>query len=93
MLRSILILIGAVLALAGAVILVMGYAAGIGPLCGGALLLIGTVWERVRYKAIEKAAPGPGWVATHERFVDDKTGETVRVWIEPKSGERRYVAQ
>ena len=61
------------------------------PMIFGALLLIGTVWERLYYKPLEKNRPGPGWVATDERFVDDATGKPVRIWLEPKSGERAYV--
>ena len=57
----------------------------------GTLLLLGTVCERRHYKPLERRSPGPGWVATEERFVDEDTGQTVRVWMEPRSGERKYV--
>ena len=40
----------------------------------GAILLLGTVYERVRYKPIETATPGAGWTRTDERFIDDETG-------------------
>ncbi|MBV8978619.1 MAG: hypothetical protein JO261_00050 [Alphaproteobacteria bacterium] len=91
MLRSILIAVGALFALGGAALLIAGNLGGIPPLAMGALLLLGTVWERVRYKPIESTSPGSGWVPTDERFVDE-AGRTVQVWVEPKSGERRYVA-
>jgi hypothetical protein len=40
---------------------------------------------------VEHDAPGAGWTKTAERFIDDETGESVTVWLEPKTGERRYV--
>jgi len=58
----------------------------------GALLLAGTLYERIRYKAIEPAAPGPGWEATSERFIDNETGKLVTVYILPRTGERKYVS-
>jgi hypothetical protein len=59
----------------------------------GALLLLGTVWERVHYKPLEVVKPGAGFVATDECFVDDETGKLVRVYLEPTTGERRYVRE
>ncbi len=57
----------------------------------GALLLAGTIYERVIYKPNAKSAPGPGWEKTSERFVDDQTGKPVTVYIKPETGERIYV--
>jgi uncharacterized membrane protein HdeD (DUF308 family) len=57
----------------------------------GALIVLGTVFERVRYKRIERSRPGAGWQRTTERFVDDETGQTVTVFIDPATGERVYV--
>lgn len=34
----------------------------------------------------------PTWEATDERFLDPQTGETVQVFYDPCSGERRYVS-
>ncbi len=59
----------------------------------GGLILLGTLWERFRYKPLEAGRPGPGWVGTDERFVDDETGKPVRVYLEPATGERRYVQE
>jgi hypothetical protein len=92
MLRSLLIAIGVVCFLGGLFALVTG----LSPpsyvlLFWGALLLIGTIFERVRYKPIETSAPGPGWTETPERFIDRETGEAVTVWLDPASGERKYV--
>jgi hypothetical protein len=93
MLRKALIAFGAICALTGAALLLGAQsAAGFGPLAFGLLVLLGTLLERVRYKPIETEAPGAGWVATDERFVDGETGVPVRVWQEPATGERRYVA-
>jgi len=61
-------------------------------LAWGILILLGTVWERVIYKPVEAGTPGAGWVATDERFVDDRTGKPVRVWLQPTTGERRYIS-
>lgn len=57
----------------------------------GVLLLLGTVFEQVRYKEQATAAPGPGWERTSERFVDEESGKTVTVYIRPETGERKYV--
>lgn len=57
------------------------------------LLIIGTVYERVRYKPIEQARLGPGWVKTSERFYDDETGKLITVYVHPETGERSYVEQ
>ena len=92
MLRNVVIGIGALCLLGGLIALATG-------LCPpawvfvfwGAIILLGTIYERVRYKPIETAAPGTGWLATSERFIDDETGEPVTVWIDPASGKRKYV--
>lgn len=57
----------------------------------GAVIVLSIVYERFRYKPVERDAPGAGWTKTAERFIDDETGEPVTVWLEPKTGERRYV--
>lgn len=81
-----LLLIGVFLALAG----VAGPAIYAGSL--GALLFVGLVFERWRYKPLSDARLGPDWVATDERFVDPETGKLVTVYYHPATGERRYVA-
>ncbi|MGN6514279.1 MAG: hypothetical protein ACTHLR_00380 [Rhizomicrobium sp.] len=57
----------------------------------GAVIVAGTVFERVRYKALETGAPAGNWQRTSERFIDDATGKLVTVWIDPATGERKYV--
>src|SRR5579863_491655 len=58
----------------------------------GLLLVIGTVFERVRYKEVAPTPPlGPGWVETNEKFRDPATQRWVQVYFKPETGERRYV--
>lgn len=94
MLRSAVIVIGAACFLGGLVCLVTNVAspAWVAIFWGG-LIVLGTVWERFRYKPLEDGRPGAGWIATPESFVDDETGKPVRVWLEPATGERRYVSE
>jgi 4-amino-4-deoxy-L-arabinose transferase-like glycosyltransferase len=56
------------------------------------ILFLVLVFERFRYKAIDPSAPGPGFEASGERFIDPESGQPVDVWYNPDSGERRYVA-
>ena len=92
MMRSAVIGIGALCFVGGLIAL----ATGLCPpalvfMFWGAIIVLGTVYERVRYKPIESAAPGAGWTRTDERFIDDETGQPVTVWLDPASGERKYV--
>ncbi len=94
MLRRSLVTIAALISILGAVALVSGAAeSGIMFLALGALVVGAVVLEQFRYKALEKDRPGPGWDRTAERFVDDETGKTVTVYVEPKTGERIYVQE
>jgi hypothetical protein len=58
-----------------------------------ALLVIGLLCERFLYKPILDVPPGVGWQRTQERFRDPKTDRVVVVFYNPKTGERRYVAE
>jgi len=74
---------------------------------GGAVLLAGVMLERTRYRSLNAERTGDGhgrgggetshlearFRSTEERFVDPTTGVAMRVWIDPKSGERRYVPE
>jgi hypothetical protein len=93
MLRSVVIVLGAVSTLLGGVLLLFREPGGVGPLIGGLLLLVGVLFERVIYKPVEAGRPGPGWVKTAERFISDATGKPVTVYVEPATGERRYVEE
>ena len=56
------------------------------------VVLIGIAFEYGRYGAATTQVPiEHGWQPTPERFIDE-TGQPVRVWFNPASGERRYVA-
>jgi len=62
---------------------------GIQLLVGGAIVLIGTLFERWRYRNRNATSRG-NWQATGERFIDPETGREVEVLYDPDSGERRY---
>lgn len=74
----------------------------------GAVLLVAVVLERQRYRSdeadrtFEPIGPGGGepigqlearFRPTDERFVDPTTGHRMRVWVDPRTGERRYLAE
>ncbi|HYM73921.1 MAG TPA: hypothetical protein VET89_13140 [Stellaceae bacterium] len=95
MLRSALLVVGGfalaaalVAALAGAPVPLALWLAVI-----GAMLVGGILFERGRYKPTAPRPPGPGWIATGERFADPESGEEVTVYYQPSSGERRYVGR
>jgi hypothetical protein len=92
MLRAVILTIGSLMMLGG---LIIAASAMVGPalwlLAGGALLVVGTVFERVFYKPLITAKPGPGWTYTGERFVDPQTGKLVKVFYNASTGERQYV--
>ncbi len=62
---------------------------GIQTLGGGLILLVGTLFERWRYRNANASATG-NWQLTGERFVDPETGRNVEVLYDPDTGERRY---
>jgi len=92
MLRAALLVFAGALVLTGCVLLLHdapgpgAYALGL-----GLLIVIGTVFERWRYRPHD-GRPGAGWEPTGERFEDPQSGETLRVFYDPRSGERRYVS-
>ncbi|HTL20755.1 MAG TPA: hypothetical protein VL220_08565 [Steroidobacteraceae bacterium] len=92
MLRTALLVFAGALVLTGGVLLLHdaprpgAYALGL-----GLLIVIGTVFERWRYRPHD-GRPGAGWEPTGERFEDPQSGETLRVFYDPRSGERRYVS-
>jgi hypothetical protein len=94
MLRNIVLVLGGTLLATGLVGLFAG-SFGFAAFClvWGAILVFGIVYERYAYKTIvDKAPAGAGWTRTSERFVDDKSGRTVTVYVKPFTGERAYVA-
>lgn len=92
MLRSAVIGLGIFLLGCGALALVSrGYPSAFACLIWGGLIVAGVVFERVYYKPLEHAAPPGNWVRTSERFIDEETREPVTVWLDPETGERKYV--
>jgi len=95
MLRNVVLTIGGVM-LISAVMALIGGAYGAATFCAvwGAILVFAIIYERVAYKTIvDKAPAGAGWKRTAERFIDDKSGRAVTVWVKPFTGERAYVAE
>ena len=64
---------------------------------GPVLLIVGlvaiatTLAEPVYGRAIGRT-PAGNWRATDEKFVDPESGTLVTVWVDPATGERRYVS-
>lgn len=92
MLRAAVLCLGALAVAAGALLLAAGARAGINLIVIGAVILLGTVFERWRYRQPPPRA-GARWERTAERFVDPTTGETLEVYYDPASGERRYLRE
>jgi len=93
MLRAIVLGLGGLAVAAGALLIAAGArGAGINLVCIGAVIVLGTVFERWRYR---NAAPpaGASWERTGERFVDPTTGDTMEVYYDRASGERRYLRE
>ena len=80
------------LLLAGALLLVLsgGGGAALPPAFWGAVIVCAVAFERWRYKPM-LSAPGEGFEATPERFIDPASGRPVRVFVHAATGERRYV--
>jgi hypothetical protein len=71
----------------------------------GAVMIAAVFLERTRYRSLHAEQTGDGhgpgggetqrpdgrFRPTDERFVDPTTGVPMQVWIDPSSGERRYV--
>ena len=86
-----------------------GTVGGIYAVVLGLALIVAALIERVRYRsdaAEREAAPiGPGggeppdttleprFRPTDEVFMDPTSGRKMRVWLDPRSGERRYRAE
>jgi hypothetical protein len=92
MLRTVVIAAAAILACGGAALIACGvHAPGWQALIIGMIILVGTLFERWRYRRIEKPLDGP-WQRTGEQFIDPSSGDAVEVMFDPSTGERRYVA-
>jgi hypothetical protein len=94
MLRKAVLAIGAGILVCGLIAIFVGaHSAAWACAIWGALIVAGIVFERVRYKPLESAAPGGRWVRTAERFIDDETGAPVTVYLDPETGDRKYVRE
>jgi hypothetical protein len=112
--RLVALALGLTLLLAGLAILAIGGGSpasipGWWLAIGGAVLLVGTLIERSRYRSNASdgyrvpAGPGggeptgttldPRFRRTDEVFADPTSGHQMRVWTDPSSGERRYLAE
>ena len=91
MLRNVILCL-AVVPFAGSLLLFAFHPEMFGLLGMSAVLLLGTLFERVGYGRAHASRPaGRGWQETAERFLDPATGRMVVVWFDPANGERRYV--
>ena len=92
MLRTVVIAAAAILSCVGIGLIACGvHAPGWQALAIGVIVLIGTLFERWRYRLIEERPKGD-WQRTGEQFIDPSSGEPVEVMFDPRTGERRYVA-
>jgi hypothetical protein len=106
--RLLIVAFGALQLVGGVALVAAGHGEGLWVLAFGAFLVVVPLVERQRYRseAAEKSvAPiGPGggetadtpvearFRATGEVFVDPTTGHRMQVLADPRTGERRYVA-
>jgi hypothetical protein len=89
-LRAALFAVGVVLLMAASAAAFAGWPAI--PLATfGAILTLALLFERYIYKPIRPERPGPGWEETTERFIDPRSGQSVTVYFNSRTGERRYV--
>ena len=92
MLRTVVIAVAAILTCVGIGLIACGvHTPGWQALSLGVIVLIGTLFERWRYRRIEEASNGR-WQRTDEQFIDPSTGDPVEVMFDPRTGERRYVS-
>jgi hypothetical protein len=93
--RIVLLIFASLLIAIGACVCILGPGyigprlAGIQMIFSGVVILLGTLFERWRYRNKHAAADGD-WQKTGERFVDPESGKQVEVLYDARSGERRY---
>ena len=107
--RAAIVLFGVFEMVGGLAAVAGGHLEGFLTMAFGAVLVIVPVIERGRYRSeatdrtLTPTGPGGGETAdapvearfrsTTETFVDPTTGHVMRVLIDPRTGERRYVAE
>ena len=93
MLRNLVLGFAVLLTVGGAMLIAVAGPAGLSTFLFGLMLLIGTLFERVRYKRLVGAPPDARFERTRERFLDDAAGAPVTVYVDPATGERAYVRE
>lgn len=53
----------------------------------------GRNWSGFRRRRHGESSHNPAWTATDEVFIDPVSNRVMRVWIDPESGDRHYVAE
>lgn len=107
--RAAVALVATLVLLAGLLALSVGAGvSGLWLVIGAAVILVALAIERNRYRSeaaersFESTGPGggepsgrlePRFRRTAETFVDPTTGTTMRVFVDGRTGERRYVAE
>ena len=106
--RVVVGVLGALMIVGGVGGVVLGaWPGGLWSIAIGSLAILAVVFERARYRnnAVERSAggsgPGGGEVSmpvapfrpTDELFVDPTTGQRLRVYLNPATGERRCFAE
>jgi hypothetical protein len=89
MLRTFLLVVGAVLFVVGLGARLAGHPAATPMTVLGAVLVLAVLFERWRYRPPMRTAGGE-WVKTDERFIDPESGRPMNVFFNPHTGERRY---
>jgi hypothetical protein len=104
--RLIVAVVAALVAIGGLAAVSVGEPAGLWAIAVGGGGIIAVAMERTRYRSRtaertldapgpgggDPAAPAPPFRPTDERFVDPTSGRTMRVYVNPATGERRYHA-
>jgi hypothetical protein len=84
-------LAGLALLVVGGLALAHGAPAGLQAVILGVVLCGGVVFERAAYKPLEKSNSDARFQRTPERFIDPETKAPVTVFVDPATGERKYV--
>lgn len=90
MLRTVVFFAALTVGLAGAGVWLTGHAAALPYALWGGFIAAALLVERWRYRATATESPGADWQQTDERFVDPESGQTMQVFYNPRTGERRY---
>ena len=106
--RAVIALCAVLILLLGVTALAAGLLPGMVWVAVGIGGLLVVVFERVRYRSEsaerfgsersargggEAAVPGPPFQRTDEAFLDPTTRQRMRVYVDPRTGERRYHAE